>query len=191
LRVGSVACVASGLLLLSACGSSAAPTASPCPGNVAVVDGSGVSTLEYRALLSYTLGFYERSNPASRYYYRRICGVPSLAAQCAVLKRRLLRRLIDQSLINRYAASHNLLATPRDWNKAFAREHKLIVAAGGRQAFLGYLEKLGTDEAQFQLVEYDQIETGKVLKAMGRKKFKSWLAQADQGSSIIRCPLPS
>ena len=172
---------------LTGCGGK--PSANVCQGNVAIVKGSAITKIQYAALLKYTLGFYEAGDSTSPYYGKQICSNSELRTECASVKSQLLKRMIDQSLVSTYAADHDLLATPGDWNAALRREHKLIKSAGGEQAFLSYLKKLGTDEAQFRFLEGQEIETTKVSKAMGKARFKQWLTHQEKSAAISRCPL--
>lgn len=182
----ALALLLAGLLLGGCGGGSAAGCAGA--GAVAIVDASQISTAEYRAQLGYTLGFYEHGNPRSKYFGKRICGSPPLKMACRTVKRTLLQHMIDQQVVSDYAAAHGLVATPGDWARALARESKLIRESGGQQAFLTYLKRVGIDQAQFRLLESQQIETAKVIHAVGAGRFRSWLAQRERSLSITRCP---
>lgn len=175
------------LMGLAGCGASSAPNL--CAGNVAMVDGTAITNLQYQALLKYTLGYFERGNSVSKYSGRRICGEASLRATCSSIKRQLLQRMIDQEIVNEYASRHNLLATSVDWTAALTQERKLIQESGGQRAFLAYLGKVGTDEAQFRFLESQEIETAKVMRALGRGHFESWLTARQHSSRIRRCPM--
>jgi hypothetical protein len=175
-------------LAIAACGS-AKPVTNPCSSNVAIVSGTDITRVQYRALLRYTLGFYEHGNSASPYYGKKICSDRTLKSECASVKTRLRQRMIDQTVVSNYAAAHNLLATPGDWTKALQREHRLIQAAGGDQAFLAYLKNVGSDEAQFRFLEGQEIETAKVIKAIGTARFRAWLKGREASDSIKRCPV--
>ncbi len=174
------------MVLLAACGKSADPA---CVGNVAVVGNTAISTAQYRLLLRYTLAFYERADRTSRYYHRNICGDPSLHADCVSLRKRLRQRMIDQQIVGDYAAQHNLLPTGADWNRALAREHQLVQNAGGEQAFERFLAKLRTSQARFRFIESEQIETDKVSRAIGYRRFANWLKQREAAARTTLCPL--
>ena len=184
----AIAALALMTFALVSCGGSAASSAAACAGNLAVVDGTAITRLEYRALLRYTVGYYEFGNPHSTYYGKHLCADTALKAQCTSLKKTLTQRMIDQAVIDRYASSHNLLATTADWNAALARERRLARLSGGAGASRAYLAKIGADQAQFRLIESQQIEAAKVMRAIGTARFPGWLTSQVAKTTVVHCP---
>jgi len=184
----ALAAAAFWVLALIGCGTTAATT--PCAGNVAIVNGADLTTLQYEAFLKYTLGFYEHGNTAFPYYGQKICGSSSLRAQCKSLKQELLQHMIDEATISNYATKNGLLLTPSDWNKGLMQEQEEIHTAGGSQAYLAYLAKIGTDQAEARLLEGQQLLTQKVRRAIGLGRFSTWLSSRERAQPTTRCKLP-
>lgn len=176
-----------GIILLAGCGQNA--NAAGCMGNVATVGGVSIPQAQYRLLLRYSLRFYERGNPDSHYFGKKICHSKKFRKQCADVKRSLLHRMIDQQIVSNYAAAHNLLPTSSDWASALNKEGKIVRNAGGHSAFGAFLRKVGTDQARFRWIESEEIETAKVIQAIGADRFRSWLHHRHSVVRITRCTL--
>ena len=179
--------LALGVVAVSGCGTNA--NAANCSTSVAEVANTAIAKTQYQALLTYTLAFAEKANTQSQFYGKNICHDAALARDCASIKRDLQSRMIDQQIVSDYAAKHGLLPDGADWNKALRAEAQIVKKAGGETAFLALLAKLGTDEAQFRWIESQQIETDKVIKAMGSVKFHTWLRGQESSSAVVRCPV--
>jgi hypothetical protein len=172
------------LAAISGCGHG---TASPCGHNAAKVGSQAISWSQYRTYLRYSLSFYETRQPGSKYYNKQICQDPSLEQDCATIKRELLQRLIDDQVIDAYAAKHNLLPTAKDWETALSREQSLASSLGGEKKFIQYLGRMSIDQADLRWLEGLQIETAKVRASVGREDFASWLASRESHLQINRC----
>lgn len=174
-----------GATLLSGCMTQAG--ASICHTNVAAVGSTSISRAEYNRFLQYTLAFYENAYPLSRYYGKSMCKQTSLAKLCRSIKVDLQSRMIDQQIVSDYAAAHGLLPDSSDWNKALQQERQIARNAGGEGAFIAYLAKLKTDQAQFRFLESQEIETTKVIYSMTRARFTLWLNRQEHAKTVVRC----
>lgn len=96
--------------------------------------------------------------------------------------------MIDQAVIVNYADKKNLIPDGYDWTSALKREDSLVQNAGGHVAFLAYLAKVGINQADFRWLESQQIQTAKVMKSVGARRFPAWLTQQTRNSTIKKCP---
>ncbi|HEV3312893.1 MAG TPA: hypothetical protein VG815_20475 [Chloroflexota bacterium] len=174
-----------GATLLSGCMTQAG--ASVCHTNVAAVGSTSISRAEYNRFLQYTLAFYEKAYPSSRYFGKSMCTQSSLAKLCRSIKVDLQSRMIDQQIVSEYAAAHGLLPDSTDWNTALQQERQIARNAGGEPAFIAYLAKLKTDQAQFRFLESQEIETTKVIHSMTRARFTLWLNRQEHAKTVVRC----
>jgi hypothetical protein len=178
--------------LMTGCGTRA--SAADCNANIATVNGTAVPRWRYNEYLKYTLAFYEQANPRSKYYHHWLCKLTDYKSQCAAVKSSLVDRMIAQQIIDTYAASHSLRPTARDWTVAMRKESSVVQNAGGEQAFIAYLTRVGLAgrrdtgiPAQFRWLESEQLEAANVAKYIGQDIFKTWLTKQVASAKVVRC----
>lgn len=92
-------------LLASGCGSS-----KPRVNAVATVDGIAISRSDYQRYVSYAVSFYHSeagTGPGSR-----TCNAHS--ARCHLLQQQVLRRLLEETVVLKYARSHQISLSPAE-----------------------------------------------------------------------------
>jgi hypothetical protein len=153
-KLSLIACLLGVLAtILSACGSSQSRT----PQAIALVNSRPIPQSEYRQYVLYADRFYAASGQGH---------CPGVQPGCTLLQQQVLRRLLEQSLVQQYAQQHHITLSPAEQQQVEARLATLAAPGSPtgtlltrRQVTRRFIRSLLADELLVQAVEQAVVPT--------------------------------